>query len=436
MMPRDRALRGRILSFVGDPAEVGEAASHLYLEDGIVLVEDGRIAALGDAGDMQGRLPDNTPIDDHAGHLILPGLIDTHIHLPQTQVIASYGAQLLDWLQKYAFVEEQKFADPAHAARIARFFLDELLRNGTTTAAVYGSVHMQSADALFAESERRGTRMIAGKVMMDRGAPAALLDTAEQGYRESKALIERWHGRGRQRYAVSPRFAVTSSDAQLEVAGALLAEHQGCYLQTHLTENLDEIRTVRRLFPWAKSYTDVYDRFGLLGERSLFGHCIHLDEAELERLSASRSVAALCPTSNLFLGSGLFDLAKLRDSGRPVRAALATDIGGGTSYSMLRTAAEAYKVVQLRGQRWSALEAFYAITLGNARALGLEAEIGSLEPGTEADIVVLDARATPAMAHRMETARDLAEELFVLLIMGDERAVRATYVMGEPVPPA
>jgi len=269
--------------------------------------------------------------------------------------------------------------------------------------------------------------------MMDRGAPAALLDTAETGYRESEALIGRWHDRGRLQYAISPRFAVTSSDAQLEAAGALLAAHPDCYLQTHLSENEDEIATVRRLFPWATSYTHVYDHFGLLGPRSLFGHCIHLDEGERERLSATGSIAALCPTSNLFLGSGLFDLAALRGGGRPVRLALATDIGGGTSYSMLRTAAEAYKVVQLRGQRWSALEAFYAITLGNARALGLETAIGSLEPGTEADIVVLDARATPAMAHRMETARELAEELFVLLIMGDERVVRATYVMGERV---
>jgi guanine deaminase len=338
MMPT-RALRGRILSFEADPAEVGEAASHTYLEDGIVLVEDGHIAARGDAAAMLGKLPQGTPVDDHAGHLILPGMIDPHIHLPQTQVIASHGTQLLDWLQKYTFVEEQKFADPDHAARIARFFLDELLRNGTTTAAVYGSVHAQSAEALFAEAERCGTRTIAGKVLMDRGAPAALLDTAESGYRESKALIERWHGRDRLQYAISPRFAVTSSDGQLEAAGALLTEHPGCYLQTHLCENLDEIATVRRLFPWATSYTDVYDRFGLLGERSLFGHCIHLDEGERERLSASRSVAVLCPTSNLFLGSGLFDLAALRGADRPVRLALATDIGGGTSYSMLRSAA-------------------------------------------------------------------------------------------------
>ncbi|HEX5077885.1 MAG TPA: guanine deaminase [Geminicoccaceae bacterium] len=434
-MARRRALRGRLLSFKDDPAAVGEAASHAYFEDGVVLVEDGRIAALGDAAQVLAKLPAGTPVDDHAGCLILPGLIDAHIHLPQTQVIASHGVQLLDWLQKYTFVEEQRFADPAHAARVARFFLDELLRHGTTTAAVYGSVHPQSVEALFTESARRNTRMIAGKVMMDRGAPAALLDTAERGYRESDALIARWHGRGRQRYAVSPRFAVTSSDAQLAAAGALLAAHPDCYLQTHLSENPDEIASVRRLFPWAKSYTDVYDRFGLLGPRSLFGHCIHLEEAELARLAASGSVAVLCPTSNLFLGSGLFDLAALRRSSRPVRLALATDVGGGTSYSMLRTAAEAYKVVQLRGERWSALEAFYAITLGNARALGLEGSIGRLEPGGEADMVVLEPRATPAMAHRMETARDLAEELFVLLILGDERAVRATYVMGEPAIP-
>jgi guanine deaminase len=427
-----RAIRGRILSFRADPAEVGETASHVLVDDGVVLVEDGRIAMIGEARELLDRLPAGTRLDDHSGCLVLPGFIDTHIHFPQTQVIASYGAQLLDWLQKYTFVEEQRFKDPAHAARIARFFLDELVRNGTTTAVVYASVHPESTDAFFTESERRGTRMIAGKVMMDRGAPDGLLDTPERGYAESKALIGLWHGRGRQLYAISPRFAVTSTDAQLEAAGALLAEHPGCYVQTHLSENQNEIATVRRLFPWAESYTAVYDRFGLLGPRSIFGHCIHLSEPELERLSASRSVAAFCPTSNLFLGSGLFDLAALRDRRRPVRVGLATDVGGGTSNSKLRTAAEAYKVLQLRGQSWPALEAFYAMTLGNARVLGLDGEIGSLAPGSEADMVVLDSRATPAMAHRMETIEgDLAEELFVLLMMGDDRAVRATYVMGE-----
>jgi guanine deaminase len=430
--PSRRALRGQLLTFRGDPAEVGAAASHRHVEDGLLILEDGRIQAIGEAKDLLSTLPPDTPVDDWPGCLILPGLIDTHIHLPQTQVIASFGAQLLDWLQNYTFVEEQRFADPDNGARAASFFLDELARNGTTTAVVYGSVHPQSIEAFFAESERRGTRMIAGKVMMDRGAPAALLDTPERGHAESEALIARWHGRGRQLYAVSPRFAVTSSDAQLEAAGALLKAYPDCYLQTHLSENLEEIATVRRLFPWAKSYTDVYDRFGLLGPRSIFGHCLHLSADERERLSDSRAIAAFCPTSNLFLGSGLFDLEGLRDPARPVRVSLATDVGGGTSYSMLKTAAEGYKVLQLKGQTWPALDVFYTLTLGNARALGLEHEIGTLEPGSAADLAVLDPRATPAMAHRMERIEgDLAATLFLLMILGDERAVRATYVMGE-----
>ncbi|HEX5795182.1 MAG TPA: guanine deaminase [Geminicoccaceae bacterium] len=426
------ALRGQLLDFRDDPAVVGPAASQRYLEDGLLLIENGRIAAAGAAQELLPGVTAGTPVDHWPDCLILPGLIDAHIHFPQTQVIASFGAQLLDWLQNYTFVEEQRFGDPAHAARIASFFLDELARNGTTTAVVYGSVHPQSADAFFAESARRNTRMIAGKVMMDRGAPEGLLDTAERGYDESNALIARWHRCGRQLYAISPRFALTSSDAQLEAAGALAREHPDCYVQTHLSENHEEIAAVRRLFPWADSYAHVYDRFGLLGPRSIFGHCLHLSAAERERLSATGSVAAFCPTSNLFLGSGLFDLAALRDPDRPVRVGVATDVGGGTSYSLLRTAAEGYKVLQLRGQTWPALDAFYALTLGNARALGLEDEIGTLEPGTAADLVVLDPRATPAMAHRMERiAGDLAATLFLLMMMGDERAVRATYVMGE-----
>jgi guanine deaminase len=427
-----RALRGQLLDFIDDPAEVGVAASHRYLRDGLLVIEDGRIAKVGDARALLPELPAGTPVDEYPNCLILPGLIDTHIHYSQTQVIASYGAQLLEWLHKYTFVEEQKFGAPAHAAAIARFFLDELLRYGTTTAAVYCTVHPESVEAFFAESERRNTRMIAGKVMMDREAPAALTDTAERGYRDSKALLQAWHGRGRQLYAISPRFAVTSSEAQLEAAGTLLREHPGAYLQTHLAENHEEIATVRKLFPKAKSYTDVYDRSGLLGPRSIFGHCLHLGDQELQRLSDTHSVAAFCPTSNLFIGSGLFDLARLRDPARPVRISLATDVGGGTSYSMLRTAAEAYKVLQLQGQNLPALDAFYLITLGNARALGLETEIGSFRIGSEADVVVLDPCATPAMAHRMATmGDDLEATLFVLMTLGDDRAVRATYVLGK-----
>jgi guanine deaminase len=433
---RTRALRGRLLDFLDDPATVGGAASHRHHPDGLLVIEDGRIAQVGEAATLLPELPPGTPVDEYPDCLILPGLIDTHIHYPQTRVIASYGAQLLEWLHKYTFVEEQKFGDPAHAAEVARFFLDELLRNGTTTAAVYCTVHPESVEAFFAESERRNTRMIAGKVLMDQNAPAALTDTAERGYDLSRALLEKWHGRGRQLYAISPRFAVTSSAAQLEAAGALLREHPNAYLQTHLAENPEEIATVRRLFPRAKSYTEVYDRADLLGPRSIFGHCLHLAEAELQRLSDTRSIAAFCPTSNLFIGSGLLDLARLRDPARPVRVSLATDVGGGTSYSMLRTAAEAYKVLQLQNQNLPALDAFYMMTLGNARALGLEDEIGSLGIGSAADLVVLDPAATPAMRHRMAAAQDLEETLFVLMTLGDDRAVRATYVTGEVAHPA
>ena len=414
-----KAIRGRLLSY--RPALA-------YEEDGLVLVADGKIAAVGPAPDLLPHLPPGTPIEHHPGKLILPGFIDLHIHLPQTKVIASYGAQLMEWLERYTFVEEARYADPAVAEAGARFFLDELFRNGTTTAAVFGSVHAQSAEALFAEAARRGAGMIAGKVMMDRGAPEALRDTVQSSYDQSRALIERWHGKDRQLYAVTPRFAITSTAAQLEAAGALLAEGQGLYLQTHLSENQAEIDLALSLYPGAEDYAGIYERYGLLGPRSLLGHCLHLSERERMRLAQSKAVAVLCPTSNLFLGSGLADRTLLEDEG--VRTGLATDVGAGTSYSMLRTAAEAYKVEQLRGRSLPAHDAFRWITRDNAEALGLEEEIGSIEIGRYADLVVLDSAATPAMAHRRERCESLEEELFVLLTLGDDRAIAATYVRG------
>jgi guanine deaminase len=425
-----RVIRGRVLSFAGDPAPSGSRA-YSVIDDGAVLVAGGLIEAVGEARDILARAPHGALIDDHGGSIITAGFIDAHVHYPQTQVIGSYGAQLLDWLNNYTFLEEQKFAEPGHCARIAEFFLDELFRCGTTTAMVYCTVHPGSADAFFAAAEKRGARMIAGKVMMDRDAPKALMDTAQRGYDESKVLITRWSKRGRLGYAITPRFAVTSTQGQLEAAGALAREFPECYVQTHADENKAEIARVAALFPEARSYIDVYARAGLLGPRSVFGHCIHLQEREVEELALSRSVAAFCPTSNLFLGSGLFDQARLTRAG--VRIALATDVGGGTSYSMLRTAAEGYKVLQLNGQSWPALQAFYRMTLGNARALSLDDRIGSIEAGKEADLVALDLSATPALAHRMETAGgDLEVELFALITMGDDRAVRQTYVAGEP----
>jgi guanine deaminase len=424
-----RIIRGRVLSFTDDPAVSGSRAYSL-IEDGAVLVSGGLIAAVGAADDILRRASPSSVIDDHSGLLIMSGFIDAHVHYPQTQVIGSYGAQLLDWLYNYTFVEEQKFANPAHCARVAEFFLDELFRSGTTTAMVYCTVHPQSVDAFFSAAEQRGARMIAGKVMMDRDTPDALRDTAQRGYDESKTLIERWRGRGRLDYAITPRFAVTSTQAQLDAAGALAREFPQLYVQTHANENKAEIARVAALFPEAQSYVDVYARAGLLGPRSVLGHCIHLQDSEVAQLAESRAVAAFCPTSNLFLGSGLFDQARLTRAG--ARIALATDVGGGTSYSMLRTAAEGYKVLQLNGQSWPALEAFYRMTLGNARALSLDDRIGSIEVGKEADLVALDLRATPALAHRMETAGgNLEVELFALMTLGDDRAVRQTYVAGE-----
>jgi guanine deaminase len=429
-----RILRGRVLTFDRRPDGPGDYASYRYHPDGIIVVEGGRIVAVDHASELGAHRLPGTTVDDHDGRLILPGFIDTHIHFPQTQVIASYGAQLLEWLEKYTFPAELKYADPAHAELNARFFLDELARNGTTTAVVYGSVHASAIDVFLAESERRGTLMLAGKTMMDRGAPPDLRDTPASALTDTEALIARWHRRGRQRVVITPRFAITSSPEQLDVAGGLLAEHPDCLLQTHMSENLAEIETVKRLFPDRRGYLDVYDHHGLLSPRTLLGHCIHLDPGEIARMSETGSVAVFCPTSNLFIGSGLFDHDGLADGPHPVRIGLATDVGGGTSYSMLRTAAEAYKVMQLRGQKLAALQAFDLMTRGNASIIGEGDQVGRIEPGFWADLVVLDARATPAMAHRMEAVDgDLEEELFVLMTLGDDRAVAATYIAGEPV---
>jgi guanine deaminase len=429
MTQSPRIIRGGIVSFSDEPRLAGAAALDC-IEDGALLIADGVIAAVGAFAAIRAQAPDS-PVDDHSGKLVMPGFIDTHIHYPQTRVIGSYGAQLLEWLQKYTFVEEQKLRDPAHAAIVASFFLDELTRQGTTTALVYCTVHPESVDAFFTEAEARGSRMIAGKVMMDRNAPEGLRDTAQSGYDESKALIARWSGKGRLAYAITPRFAITSTEGQMEAAGALAREFPHLHVQSHLCENHAEIAYAKELFPWTKTYTQIYEHYGLLGPRSVYGHCIHLEQSEVDALAGSGSIAAFCPTSNLFLGSGLFDMKRLQAHG--VRVGLATDVGGGTSYSMLQTAAEAYKVLQMNGQSWPAYQAFWQMTLGNAKALGLDDKIGALRPGMDADVIVVDSRATKAMAHRMESvAGDLSEELFILMTVGDDRAITQTYIAGRP----
>ncbi|WP_424992518.1 guanine deaminase [Oceaniradius stylonematis] len=425
----DRLLRGRLLTFHRAPADQNDTDAFTYHEDGAILVREGVIAASGTFDAVAPTAP-CADIVDHRPHLITAGFIDAHIHFPQAQIVASWGAQLLDWLNGYVFPEEARFGDESHAQAIATRFFDVLTEHGTTTAAAFCSVHAASADAYFAEAERRNMRMIGGKVMMDRNAPDTLRDTPQSGYDDTKALIERWHGRGRAGYAISPRFAITSSPQQLEMAGALATEHPDCHIQTHLSENREEIAFAASLYPEASDYLNIYERYGLLGGKMLLGHCIHLEEREVQCLAETGAHPVFCPTSNLFLGSGCFDHARLDKAG--IQSAIATDIGAGTSYSILQTLNEGYKVLQLQSQSLHAMRGFHWMTRGNAEVLGLADRIGTLDEGTEADIVVLDARATPAMALRMDRVETLAEELFVLLVMGDDRAVAQTYIAGEP----
>lgn len=425
------AYRAAILYSLADPSEVGLDASYAYFDDGLLVVDDGRITAVGPATELLPTLAPDTEVVTYTDALITPGFIDTHIHFPQTGMIGSYGEQLLDWLETYTFPCERQFADKAHADEVAKRFLGELLRNGTTTALVFGSVHPESVDALFEEAERLDLRLIAGKVMMDRNAPDYLTDTADGSYRDSKALIERWHGKGRLHYAVTPRFAPTSTPEQLAAAGRLLEEHPGVYLHTHLSENLKEIDWVKALYPERNGYLDVYDHYRLLGERSVFAHGVHLCDAECQRLAETGSAVAFCPTSNLFLGSGLFNLPQAERFG--VRVGLGTDVGAGTSFSLLATLNEAYKVMQLQDVRLHPFKSLYLATLGGARALRLEERIGSLAPGHDADFVVLDYKATPLLDYRLQQSRSIEETLFVLTTLGDDRVVRETYAAGRCV---
>jgi guanine deaminase len=423
-------LRGSILHFLRDPGAEADPSAWEYWENGALKIVDGRIAAVGPAEQVLAARTGGDALHDHSGKLILPGFVDTHVHYAQVDVIASYGRQLLDWLNEYTFPAERAFADPDHGRQIAGVFLDTLLRHGTTTAAVYPTVHKQSVDAFFEQAQQRNLRMICGKIMMDRNSPEYLRDDVAGAEADCRNLIRRWHGKDRLGYALTPRFAPTSTPEQLAMIGRLYAGTPGLWMQTHLAENVDEIAWVKTLFPEARSYLDVYDRFGLLGPRSVFAHCIHLDEADRARFVASNSAMSFCPTSNLFIGSGFFDLEAARALG--VRVGLATDVGGGTSYSMLQTLSEAYKVLMTHGQRLNAWRGLWLATLGGAECLSLDDSIGNFRVGKEADCVVLDWAATPVLARRTAVAKTLEERLFALMMLGDDRAVSATYVLGEP----
>ena len=425
-----QALRASILHCLADPGEQSDPSAYEYFDDGLLVIDEGNVIDVGPVDALLEKLPVDAAVTDYRDKLIVPGFIDCHVHFPQLDIIGSFGAQLLDWLHQYAYPAEERFADPDYAREVASVFVDELLRNGTTTALVFGTVHAHSADAIFEAAEARGMRLIAGKVLMDRNCPASLRDDPQTGYTESKALIEKWHGKGRLGYAITPRFALTSSGEQLAAAGRLAAEYPDVWVHTHLAENMEEVEEIARQFPESRSYLDVYDQFGLLRERSVFAHCLHMDDTDRAMMAEKGGAAAFCPTSNLFLGSGLFRLSAMRQAG--IRCGLGTDVGGGTSLSLLRTASEAYKVLHLQEHALPAMRALYLATLGAAEALDIGDKVGSFRPGREADFVVLDYAGSSLTARRTAAATTVEEKLFALMTLADDRNVAAVYIAGAP----
>ncbi|WP_191112711.1 guanine deaminase [Acinetobacter lwoffii] len=426
------AIRGRFLDIQNTVAQARDIHDQVrYVEDGLVIIHEGKIQWFGPWQEGQSRLPTNAELQHYPDQLIVPGFIDTHIHFPQTEMVGAYGEQLLEWLNTYTFPTEIQFQDASYSEKIAEFFVQELLKNGTTTALVFCTVHPESVDALFNAATTRNMRLIAGKVLMDRHAPEALTDTAETAYIDSKALIEKWHGQGRNLYAITPRFAPTSTPKQLQKAGQLKAEYPDVYVHTHLSENKNEIAWVKELFPEREGYLDVYHHYGLTGSKSVFAHCVHLEDKEWDCMHQTDSAIAFCPTSNLFLGSGLFPLKKTWDKG--VKVGLGTDIGAGTSFNQLQTLNEAYKVQQLQGEKLSAFEALYHATLGGAKALSLDDRLGNFNIGKEADFVVLNLNATALQQLRQSRAKNIEDAFFALTMLGDDRNIAATYVYGAAV---
>lgn len=427
-----QAIRGGFFDITATVTQPEQLARHArHIEDGLLLIDNGRIVSLQSWEQGRAMLADEQQAIDYRGKLIVPGFVDSHIHYPQTEMIGAYGEQLLEWLQQYTFPVESQYHCPQHSATMSAFFLHQLLSNGTTTALVFGTVHPQSVDALFAAAEQLGMRLIAGKVMMDRNAPDYLTETAEQSYQQTRELIKRWHNQGRLSYALTPRFAPTSSPELLKRVSQLRDEFPDTWLHTHLSENPQEVAWVKSLFPENSSYLDVYHQHQLTGRRSVFAHCLHLEEQEWDCLHATDSAIAFCPTSNLFLGSGLFDMKKSWN--KQVKLGIGTDVGAGTTFNMLQTLAEAYKVSQLQQYKLSACEAFYHATLGGAQALDLDDKIGNFNGGKEADFVVLDPAVSALQQLRHGNSRDIWEQLFVLMTLGDDRNIAATWVNGRNV---
>lgn len=427
------ALRGHVFQFSGDPFCDNPAEALTDWSDGLVVTENGRITAIGDAADLIKTLPDDAVVYDHSGKFILPGFVDCHVHYPQTEVIASYGAQLIEWLNTYTFPAEAKFGDIDYARRAADVYLQQSFSNGITSASVYCTIHPESVDALFEQAARYNMRIAAGKVMMDRNAPENLRDTAQTGYDQSKALLEKWHGQGRALYSITPRFAPTSTPEQMEATGALWKEHPEALLQTHTSENRQELEWVGELYPEHPDYVGVYEHFGLLGKGCVLGHGIYLNDREKALIHETGTSIAHCPTSNTFIGSGLFDVRGSHFTHEPISVGLATDVGGGSSFSMLTTMRTAYEVAQLQGYSLHPVQAYYLATVGSAKALYQENRIGNIKIGMEADFAVINPLSTPLIRHRMAYANNVIEQLFIQMILGDDRAIAATYVDGKRV---
>ncbi len=428
-MSTEFILKGQVLSFSRSPFDEGAPWDAAQVTEA-VAIRDGFIVDTGSLSDMQALLP-SAQLVDHGDKLVMAGFVDAHVHYPQTAMIASWGKRLIDWLNTYTFPEEMRFGDRAYADEVANRYLDLTAANGTTTVCSFCTVHPESVDAIFSAAQVRGQRIVAGKTCMDRNAPDGLRDTAQSAYDDSDALIARWHGVDRLEYAITPRFSPTSTPEQLDAMGSLWAKHPDCLMQTHLSEQVDEIAWVKSLFPQARDYLDTYEEFGLLGARGLYGHAIHLEERERHRLRDFGAALVHCPTSNTFIGSGLFDMNGLMGEGQ--RIGLATDTGGGSSFSMLRTMAAAYEVGQLRGTPLHAAQLLWLATMGSAAALQLEDKIGNLAAGMEADLVVLDLASTPAIAQRTSRATDLWDAVFATIMMGDDRAVAEVWIGGKVV---
>ena len=425
---QDTLLLGHTLSPAQNPFEADPLRSYLSNSRGALLIRDGKIFATGKTDELKKRFK-RAKIVDYGTKIIVPGFVDAHVHYPQTAIIASWGKRLIDWLNDYTFPEEIKFHDPVYANSIAECYLDLAISHGTTTCATYTTIHPESVDAIFHAAGARGMCMVAGKTCMDRNAPNGLKDTAKSAYDNSKRLLETWHGKNRCIYAITPRFAPTSSQEQLIALGQLWAEYPDCLMQTHISEQLEEIAWVKSLFPKARDYLDAYERVGLLGDRAVYGHAIHLKKREKDRIKDVGASIIHCPTSNNFIGSGLFDMATLTSHGNKV--GLATDTGGGSSFSMLRTMAATYEVGQLKAGPMHPANLLWLATMGSAQALHLDEEVGSLDEGKYADVVVLDLYSTPAIAQRANMAEDIWSALFPTIMMGDDRAIFDVWIKGQ-----